>query len=499
MGAPKHEHKSTPRSLAVFAAILAVGTLIRIPQLGHHLYEAYAFRQTQTAFVIREYSRQGIDLLTTPLPVFGADADVPFEFPLFQGVAAILTRLGMSPEMAGRTVGLIAFQVTVGLTWVLVRRWHSDVAANLTAGLMQFLPFGLAWGAACLIDFSAVALSLGMVVALDGYLRQGSPRLLLVGAVCAWLAMLVKVTTPVPWCILLAFAALALPRSRSLIHRSLVAAALGPGVGVVAATVWTRYADSVKAANPTTSFIMSDQLTAWNFGTLEGRLSASDNLVLGHHALLELGAPLGLAVLAALFGALSGSGNRWHRTGLLACFLSGPLIFFNLYVVHAYYWIAVFPAAAALMAVGLVAARERFARVLPRETPAVAMMAATLVLVAAVVPVGLQQVAQFARQNTAPQLVVAAANFSQPDDQLLVLGCDWDPTLLYGADRQGFMIRDLSNDAAPPSDLMPLYQHLVTCGDSIDPEDYLPPGWRAVPTGQSMLYTVERDGVGAVG
>ena len=79
---------------AIFG-IVAVGTIIRIPQLGHSLAEAWSFRQTQTAFTVKEYVAHGIDLFSTPLPVFGPEAKVPMEFPLFQGVAALLAQLGL--------------------------------------------------------------------------------------------------------------------------------------------------------------------------------------------------------------------------------------------------------------------------------------------------------------------------------------------------------------------------------------------------------------------
>lgn len=147
-------------------AIIFLGTMVRVPQLGHLLYESHSFRQTQTAMVVRQYSRNGIDLFSTPLPVFGAGADVPFELPLFQAGAALLSHTGLSVEASTRLLGLMFFQISALLLWVLVRRWHSVRAAHVALALMQFLPFALAWGAAALIEFMAVAAGLAMVVAL---------------------------------------------------------------------------------------------------------------------------------------------------------------------------------------------------------------------------------------------------------------------------------------------------------------------------------------------
>ena len=111
------------------AGLIVVGTLIRIPQLFHGLNEMYAFRQTQTAYVALEYARHGINLSHTPLPVFGPNSDVPFEFPLVQAAAALLIRLGMGADSAVRIVGLAGFQAAAILLAVLVFRWHGQLAA----------------------------------------------------------------------------------------------------------------------------------------------------------------------------------------------------------------------------------------------------------------------------------------------------------------------------------------------------------------------------------
>jgi hypothetical protein len=67
--------------------IIALGTAIRIPQLGHGLNEMHAFRQSRTAYVAQQYARDGIDLTHTPLPIFGSDSDFPMEVPLVQATA----------------------------------------------------------------------------------------------------------------------------------------------------------------------------------------------------------------------------------------------------------------------------------------------------------------------------------------------------------------------------------------------------------------------------
>lgn len=476
--------------------LITLGSAVRVPQLSHSLFESHSFRQTQTAFVIREYARHGIDLLTTPLPIFGASANVPMEMPIFQGVAALVVRLGVSPEMAGRLLGLIGFQVTCLLLWVLVRRWFAGGPATVSVALMQFLPFGLAWGASSLIDFTSVALGIGMVVCLDSYVRSGGTVQLLVGACSAWICALVKVTTALPWCVLLlfafAFAFTSVPGGRKPLSRVVTALAFGPGVAVLAAAVWTRFADDIKKGQAATQFLTSDELAAWNFGDISLRTSASSYFDLGVHALSEVAGPVGLGLLVAVGGALAGSGSRWHRWGLIASVASAPAVFFNLYAVHSYYWIAVFPMLCALTALGVVKAAERLSPPASNRSGVAALLTGVLVVSAAAIPSGSSEVLQLLRSPSTPNLSVRLSAGTQPDEQVLVIGCDWDPTLLYGADRHGFMVRNTSPAALPPVESIPNYRHLISCDSALDPDDYLPDGWRAAPTSDPALYSIER-------
>jgi len=339
----------------------------------------------------------------------------------------------------------------------------------------------------------AVGLGLGMVLALDTYLRKGSPRHLVLGAVAAWLCALVKITTLVPWSVLLVFAALSLPRTRRGITRSAAAAVLGPGVGLLLATLWSRYADSVKSHEAATRFLTSSELADWNFGSVAIRLSATSNQAMAYHALVEVGGPLGLGLITAAVGARVGVGSPWHRGGLAMTFISGPLVLFNLYAVHSYYWVAVLPALAALAALGIVALVDRLARGASRPARVAAMLTGVFIMVAVAVPGGPGEVAQFAHPNSPPGLSARVAAQTAPDEQLLVVGCDWDPTLLYAADRTGFMIRNTSKEAEPSQRSMSSYRHLVSCNASIDPSGYLPEGWRAVATADNLIYLVVRD------
>jgi hypothetical protein len=476
---------STSHIAAWLAGLIAVGTLIRIPQLCHGLNEMHAFRQTQTTFVALEYARRGINLLHTPLPIFGLNSDVPMEFPLVQAIAALLIRLGIGPDSAMRIVGLAGFQAAAILLSVLVLRWHGRLATIVVLALFEFSPFGLAWGAAALIDFPAVALSLGMVVGLDAWFRTGSRTGLLLGAMSAWSAFLVKATTPPAWCVLVLVSAATVyltARSWSRIITGLLA---GPIPGVAAGLWWARYADAVKSRNPLTQFLTSAKLQGWNFGTLEQRLDPGAYEPALVRVGSEIAGPLALGLILAVLGIILAPTKieRVRRGGWLATVAAAPLLFFNLYRVHNYYLIGILPAIIAAVGIGIVAVAQR----IHASTALVAAAGTALIVVGSAVPQSdvLQWVTSPA-PDPGGQRIRAATSAS---DLILVVGCDWNPTTLYFADRRGLMLRDNNLDVWKHQNIND-YHYLFSCDQALPVAKCLPPGYTALPTSEPGLWRI---------
>lgn len=496
--APREKRSWADRRVVV-GAVIALGTLIRIPQLTHSLNDAYAFRQTQTALLARGYVQHGIDLSRSPLPVFGPRADVPLEFPLFQAVAALVSRLGIPLDMACRLVGLVSFEASALLLVMFVTRWHGRRVALLALIFLEFLPFGLQWGAASLIDFFAVALSLLMVVGLDRWFSYRSFPWLLAGIAGSVLGFLVKVTTVPSWGFLVLASAIVLLRRdgwRRSWRRLLVGTALGPGIGLLGALAWTAYADSVKRQNPLLHFLESSSLTSWNFGTTAQRSHiANYGTIISRISQLIAGpgvVPLLLAVLAICF-SLRGD-RRVVAWGWLGVALSGPLVFFNLYVVHEYYLIAIYPALAVLMAIGInwvgraIAGRPMIQ--IPLSTLACAIGLTTIFYA----PGTRADMINFLHSQPIPAGSRVIERAVPQHANVIMIGCDWDPTTLYYAHRSGLMLRQNSAGAAWSTNPINEYSYLFAC----DPQpglhisDFLPTGYVAKPMG-SGIFRVERD------
>lgn len=293
--------------VGLLAGLIVVGTALRVGQLGHSLYEDYAFRQTQTALLARNYAERGIDLRHSPLTVFGPRSDVPFELALPQAAAALLQRLGLGPDFAMRLVGLSGFVVAAVLLAILVHRWHGRRAAIVATAVFQLTPFALLWGGASLIDFPAAALGLLVVLLADTWFAGGRAWLLPVLGTVAVLAFLVKPTTAPTYCVLVLFAGVAgLRRSRgdapptTSVARLLTGLATVGVPGLVAAGLWTRYADDIKSSQPLTRFLESDALWSWNFGTLAQRRDPAQYRIVGERLVTEVWGLVPLVVVLAL-------------------------------------------------------------------------------------------------------------------------------------------------------------------------------------------------------
>lgn len=406
--------------LALIAGGLAVlaSFALRIATLAEPLIEAHAFRQTQTAYTAVIYHREGINLLQTPLPVFGPPWVVPFEFPLFQAIAALVMDVGVPTEIALRSTSLFFFFISAALVWGIVRLEVESRSAALAAAAFVLAPLGLLWGRTSMIETIAVAAVLATVLEALRWDRGGSRLHLALAIGLGALSALLKVTTAAIW---LAPAIFLLRRSR-LASIAIVATA------AVAGVAWTSYTDAIKAASPATAWLTSGALRDWTFGTVSQHL---DPKTWG--TILFRWLPgLGLVVFLAPFAVRGSRIGIWALTTLIL----GPLVFTNLYFVHDYYWMAVAPAAAIL--IGLIVTRAlRISSTTWRRASIVAM-AALFAASFVVYP----RWRLMLRPGGAVDILTRAAVIrasTNPDDLVAIDYGGWSPELLFYADRRGYM------------------------------------------------------------
>lgn len=422
--------------------LLAVGLLIRLPHLSQPLTAISSFRQTETAYPALIYHQQGINLLNPQLPVLGAPWQVPFEFPLFQAMAALVMDLGVAADLALRASGLICFMATAFALWGLVRHLSTRTAAVIALLVFLLSPFNIWWSRSSMIEYMATAFSVGYVWVGMIWIDKRQKRFAALAIVLGTLAMAVKVTSAIFWMVplLLYWSRGTRPPLRVWLRERLSISLTLFLVPLVACALWTHHADDIKAANPATSWLTSEALVVWNFGTIAERLSvrAWSDII---HPFDTLVTGLPFWVFAIFCGI---AWLRERRTVWLGILLAGVLpvlVFFNLYAVQAYYLAAVTPAVAAVLGYSLDGI-IRYWRPAPLRVVTVLAILASLgsTLIAQrefLAPIYTNQVADPANVLLQAREIDAG---TQPQDLIVFDGLTWSPAVPYYARRRGMML-----------------------------------------------------------
>lgn len=432
------------------AGLLLLAVLVHLPTLGAPLLDRHPFRQTQTAFTARIYHEQGIDLLHPKLPILGEPWEVPFEFPLFQAAAAVVMDAGMAEDTALRLTGLASFILAAGLLWVLLRGQAGWLGATVAMAVFLFSPLGISWGRAALMEYTALAASFAFAVAGLRWRTAGSGAWFGAAIAFGCLAAMVKITTAAFW--VAPFALLAAARDDEPQSRRSWAGAWALSiVPVVAGLAWTRHADAIKAASDATAWLTSASLVTWNFGTVAQRLEPGSWGSI-YTSVVVLAGAIALPFLAypAVRFALTNRQLRfWTWITLTAI---GPiLVFFNLYVVHDYYAIAVSGSVAALVGLGVAGLP-----LIGRWLRGLLLAGATLAWVATVGlqnPYWLRIYDPTADPEGVLPLAAQIERETTPGQPVAIVDRDWTPSILYYAHRWGWMI---SGHESTPPDLQAL-------------------------------------------
>jgi hypothetical protein len=408
--------------------------------IGWHntVLDFIGFRQAQTAltayFMVDRPPR-----LAYETPVVGPPWSIPFELPVYQWVVATIVTVGHTPmDETGRAVSLLFFLLTLlpayrVLAWLGVATGHRLLALSLFA----VSPFYLFWSRTFLIESTALFFSMCYLAASLPAVDNLRPVRLGVALLLGALAALVKITTWFVFALIivlyLAHVWLASGRDR---WRPLLLGLLLVGMPFTAGWLWTRFADEQKALNPIGRHLMTsaDVMHQWNYGTFEQRRTPAvwGTILRPAHYALGHGVVFAFALLALILAR-----RRWRP--FLACLLVyplAPLVFTNLYWFHEYYAFAnnvLLLAAVALSLIALLECGGAF-RVLGLAGLAGFLALAVWRHQGHYVPI---QAHNHEELNAVSRTI---QQVTQPDDVLVILGCDWSSELPYYSRRRALSI-----------------------------------------------------------
>jgi hypothetical protein len=409
----------------------------------HSLFDFHGFRQAQTA-LSAAYMEHGGPFLRYQTPVFGPPWSIPFEFPLYQKIVALIAEhLGTPLTETGRAVSIAFFYLCFfPLASILKRLGYRPPQILAVLSLFAASPLYIMVSRLFMIESTALFLSLmyaDQMIRLVTDQRPWRYRHILSAAIFGVLAGIVKVTTFAPFFVLGAGVATVHILKRcsrdSLSTGRIVGIATLCGLlPCLCAVLWTRFADAVKSENPIGRYFTSKILAPWNFGTLDERLNPSNY----RHFLHAVGGQAGSIVLLCLLVLLHAVlVRRWNWFALVSfsLYLFTPLVFFGLHLVHEYY-----PYASALFL--LVAAGLLIADLL--ALPGRRAWVGFVTLAALLSACAYRYHGQYylLQRENAPGRPGAAAVIDRttaPDDVIVITGLDWSSELPYQSHRRAIM------------------------------------------------------------
>ncbi len=138
---------------------------------------------------------------------------MPFEFPLYQAGAALLMDLGVDETIALRGLSLALFALSAVLLYRLLAPRIGRLGGSVALVVFLFTPLDMVWSRTSMIEFLAVAASLGFALCGLTWRERGGWPWWLLAAVLGTIATTVKITSAVFW--IAPFALLGFARDRT--------------------------------------------------------------------------------------------------------------------------------------------------------------------------------------------------------------------------------------------------------------------------------------------
>jgi hypothetical protein len=484
-------------SLLLLGVVAILASYFWFSTLDQPLIDAYEFRQTQTALTAL-FMQPGLDgILNYQTPVLGAPWSIPFEFPLFQWLAAQLAKSsGLDLSTSGR---LISVLFGVGCLWPaigLMRRFGMAFT-----GLFIFVLLYLAssiylyWNRSFLMESMALFFTL---VSLNCYsqLRRASNQpkavtyftLVAVFGLSLSFGLLVKATTALPALILMGFDWIwqnknALQSKHGIRNQLLIGCAML--IGFFLLYFWTHHADSLKQLNPVGARLTSKALRGWNFGQISQRWDPA--LWEGVVAKRMLTPISTIPILVLLVAGIWKSSNN-AKVFIFACLylaISPLLMFTNLHIVHSYYQTSnqIF----LLMAIAG-AADTIISRTNRKPSATLLVVAVLAIMLSSDYSTFKRDYLPVALMNDSEKLSIGKmieAN-TRPDSAIIVFGDEWSSAFAYHSKRRAFTLPDwmpgisASQVLSIPGKFLGDYSLGAIVSKDVIGDDELPPGCNAL-------------------
>jgi len=456
------------RNINIRFGLVVLFLFIQIPMCFFNPSEGDSFRFSQTTIVIREFMTHGIDV-RVPLPLFGSNSFVPFEFPTYQILSSQIGNLfGLSPIFAARITSLLFFLISMFFTFKIAQRLFDHNTARNVLVFYLFIPFGMRYSHSPLIEFTAVSFMLiAFYLILESIYINNNKKYIYIflSGLATIIGFLTKVTTAVALSpLFLIVVHLAIKELK--FPRKVISILLLPSfsflLSLFIVSYWNNYADRVKKNNVFTSHLISTspQMRDWNFGTVKNRFEIESWVTI----LLHYFGPISAGIFSLLILAFVAQYqfNKYLILNLLGTLFFPILIFFNLYKNHQYYVAAIYPIAILVMSAGVVSICNR---VKFNSINLNWILISLIIFSSYSTRNGVNYISDMFNHSSPPKLVNEIESNVPKGSYLMYLGCDWNPEIPYYVDSPTLMVPDWG--IMPSEQDLDKIEYLVFC-------DYFP-------------------------
>ncbi len=422
--------------------VLAVAWLINAKVLfigwDSTLLGVHEFRQLQTA-ISALYYPGGLDGLRYLTPLLGPPWSIPQEFPFHQATAVWISGMADLPlDLSGRLASWLFFQAALPAFYLFLgsiglprsTRW-------IPLSLILTSPIYLFFSRSFLIESCVFCFAMWFLAAYCRYLRNAAAGWLFVAAIAGSLAAAVKPTTMVVFSVaacLFTLRVLFVEAPDAAQRRRILGRMVALfSVPLVLGLTWLLFAASLRAQNPETA-ILETIFGFFGFGDLPQRLSFAYWEWTVNVWRRGITSEAGLTLLFVL-GLITPPGRRWLLIGVLLAFLSGQLVFSNLYFVHEYYFYA--SGAFLITALGIVLQQPVWGH---RMSAGLQTVVVCFVIATQLSLYRDRYLEDQAKNVPVPEIVDIVQDLTTPEDIIVVLGADWNAGVPYYAQRKALML-----------------------------------------------------------
>lgn len=325
---------------------------LRFLHFGPEIDAPHDWRQCDTAYYIRDFYQNGIDLLHPAVCWMGASDTLALEFPLPEAVAAATWQITGPSIPVARLIFLCFFAGAVFYFYQTVRLLFGLQTAQWSTLIYLALPLSIYYSRAIHIDFAAVCAAHAMLFYFLSGVEKKSRCHFAASGLAAALAFVIKA----PYAFYFALPMLVFLAQQKAWKRM-------PGIvawylpALLLFIFWQQHVNSINGAAPDMGYILHyrkmTQSAAWYFGNLQQRLSLYPWRILLERGVLEVAGIGGIVFFMAGGRSLRRLPNRPVLLAWMLALAGYVLLFFNLNFVHNYYQIPLLAPVAILCAKGL--------------------------------------------------------------------------------------------------------------------------------------------------